>query len=90
MKEVGTERNWQWFKSGFVSKSVEQFICAAQEQALRTRWLRAIIEKEDISEKCRICGKQMGTIVNLVGGCEVLAEEGYERRHGRVGLKVYW
>ena len=31
MKEVGTERNWQWLKSGFVSKSVEGFICAAQE-----------------------------------------------------------
>ena len=37
MKEVGTERNWKWLKSGFVSKSVEGFICTAQEQALRTR-----------------------------------------------------
>ena len=90
MKEVETERNWQWLKSGFVSKSVEGFICAAQEQALTTRWLRAKIEKEDISEKCRICGKQMETIVHLVAGCEVLAKEGYKRRHDRVRLKVYW
>ena len=90
MKEVGSERNWQWLKSGFVSKSMEEFICAAQEQALRTRWLRAKIEIKDISEKCRICGKQMETIVHLVAGCEVLAKEGYKRRHDRVGLKVYW
>ena len=81
MKEVGTERNWQWLKSGFVSKSVEGFICAAQEQALKIRWLRAKIEKEDISEKCRICGKQMETIVHLVAGCEVLTKEGYKRMH---------
>ena len=85
MKEVGTERNWQWLKSGFVLKTMEGFICVAQEQALRTRWLRAKIEKEDIGEKCRICGKQMETIVHLVPGCEVLAKEGY-KREGMTGL----
>ena len=56
-------------------KSVEGFICAVQEQALRTRWLRAKIGKEDINEKCRICGKKMETVVHLVAGCEVLAKE---------------
>ena len=90
MKEIGTERNWQWIKSGFVSKSVEGFMFAAQEQALRTRWLRANIEKEDISQNCRVCGKQMETIVHLVAGCEVLAKGAYKRRHDRVGLRVYW
>ena len=90
MKEVGIERNWQCLKSGFVSKSVNRFICAAQEQTLRTRWLRINIEKENMNEKRRICGKQMETIVHLVAGCEVLAKEGYKRRHDRVGLKVYW
>ena len=90
MKEVGTERNWQWVKSGFMSKSVEGFMFAAQEQALRTRWLRANIEKEKINESCRICGKQMETIVHLVASCEVLAKGGYKRRHDKVGLRVYW
>ena len=52
--------------------------------------MRAKIEKEDISEKCRICSKKIEIIMHLVAGCEVLAKEGYKRRHGRVGLKVYW
>ena len=56
----------------FLLKSMEGFACAAQEQALRTRWLRAKIKKEDISEKCRICGKQIETIVHVVADCEVL------------------
>ena len=73
-----------------MSKSVEGFICVTQEQAFRTRWLRAKIEKEDISEKCRICDKQMEAIVHLIAGCEVLAKEGHKRRYDRVGLKVYW
>ena len=68
-----------------MSKSVEGFIYATQEQAFRTRWLRAKIEKEDISEKCRICDKQMETIVHLIADCEVLAKEWYKRRHVRVG-----
>ena len=50
--------------------------------------MRAKIEKEDISKKCRICGKQMETIMHLVASCEVLAKEGYKRRYERVGLKV--
>ena len=65
-------------------------MCDPGTQALRTRWLRAKIAKEDMSAKCRICGKQMETIVHLVAGCEVLTKERYKRRHDRVGLKVYW
>ena len=90
MKEVGTGRNWQWVRAGFLSKSVEGFMFAAQEQTLRTRWKRAAIENEDISDRCRICGKEMETVMHLVAGCEVLSKGGYKRRHDKVGLRIYW
>ena len=90
MKSVGTKRNWQWVRRGFLSKSVEGFMFAAQEQTLRTRWKRAKIEKEDVSDRCRICGKEMETVLHLVAGCEVLSKGGYKRRHDKMGLRIYW
>ena len=34
---VDLDRSWQWLKAGFLTKSTEGFIMAAQEQALRTK-----------------------------------------------------
>ena len=73
-----------------MSKGIEGFIFAAQEQTLRTRWKRAKVEKEDISDRCRICGKEMETVLHLVAGCEILSKGGYKRRHDKVGLRIYW
>ena len=47
VKDVANERSWQWIRSGNVAKSTA-FVFAAQEKALRTRWLRAKIEGEDV------------------------------------------
>ena len=90
MKQIGTDRNWQWVRRGRLSKSVEGFMFAAQEQTLRTRWKRAKIEGENISDRCRVCGKEMETVMHLVAGCEVLSKGCYKRRHDKMGLRVYW
>ena len=37
IEEVGTKDTWQWLQGGYITKSMEGFIVAAQEQALRTR-----------------------------------------------------
>ena len=39
-------------------------MCAAQEQALRTRMVRARIDGEDVSPKCRVCGKWDETVMH--------------------------
>ena len=42
---VDLDRSWQWLKAGFLTKSTEGFIMAAQEQALRTKGIKASIDK---------------------------------------------
>lgn len=37
MKEKGTEKTWHWVQGGNITKTMEGFIVAAQEQALRIR-----------------------------------------------------
>ena len=90
MKEVGEKETWQWLQGGYITKSMEGFIMASQEQALRTRWFRSRIQKEDVSPKCRLCDEGEETVRHLSAGCPKLSKGPYKRRHDRMGLRVYW
>ena len=91
VRDVADDRSWQWVRAGYLSKSTEEFVFAAQEQALRTRFFRSEIEKEkDVDPKCRVCGKEVESVGHLASGCSGLAQREYKRRHDRMGLRVYW
>ena len=87
---VADGRSWQWLRAGYLAKSTEAFLFAAQEQALRTRLRRKTIEGEDIAGECRVCGKVGESVGHLASGCSGLAQREYKRRHDRMGLRVYW
>ena len=57
---------------------------------MRTRFLRAKIEGEDISPLCRICVKTAESVGHLASGCSGLEQREYKRRHDRIGLRAYW
>ena len=90
METVGCNRTWQWLQGGYLNKCMEGFIMAAQEQALRTRWYRSCIQKEDVDEVCRVCGKGKETVRHLTSACEVLSKGPFKRRHDAMGRRIYW
>ena len=58
---------------------------AAQEQALRTKWVRSTIDKvEGEDGKCRICGEWFETVKHVASGGTQLAEKQYMIRHDGV------
>ena len=88
---VADERSWQWLNGGYLTKATEGFILAAQEQALRTRWVRATIDGEaDVDPMCRLCGKHLETVMHLASGCGELAKKQYVIRHDGMGKRVHW
>ena len=87
---VADGRSWQWLRAGYLAKSTEAFLFAAQEQGLRTRLFRRAIVGEDVVAECRVCGKSGESVGHLVAGCSGLAQREYRRRHDRMGLRVYW
>ena len=89
VSEVADERSWQWLRAGYLGKGTEGFVFAAQEQALRTRFFRATIQKETVDPKCRVCGKEVESVGHLASGCSGLAQKEYKRRYDRMGLRVY-
>ena len=64
-------------------------ILAAQEQALRTNWIRKNIDGQEVSEKCRICGERDKSITHLISECKNLAQKEYNQRHDNIARIVH-
>ena len=68
----------------------EALICSAQEQAIRTNYVKYHIDKNVDSPSCRMCGETGETISHIVRKCSKLTQEEYKRRHGNVARMVHW
>ena len=64
---------------------------AAQEQALRTRWVKFHIDRNEESPMCRVCGEREETISHVVSECKGLAQKQYkEWRHDVIAKEIHW
>ena len=83
--------SWHWLWKQSFPKYTEAVLFAAQEQALPTNWLRAIIEKTpDTSPLCRICRTHNESVEHILNGCQKLANSDYKLRHDRVAAAIHW
>ena len=95
-EEIAGPRSWDWVKSGYMTKSTEAYLFAAQEQALRTNSVRANIYREAdedgrvVSGLCRLCKKKNETVAHIIDCCPVLTEGPITVRHDRVGTRIHW
>jgi membrane-associated HD superfamily phosphohydrolase len=57
-KEIRDEEaTCQWLRKGTLKRETEVMFLVAQNQALRTKWMRYHTDKEvEISPTCRVCG----------------------------------
>ena len=60
-KEVDMEKTWWWLKKGDLKSETEALLCAAQEQALRTNYMKFHIERTSESPLCRFVVKREST-----------------------------
>ncbi len=83
-EEVDQDKTWQWLAKGDLKVGTEALLCAAQEQAIRTNYVKHHIDKSNDSPLCRLCGKRGETIQHIMCECEKLAQKEYKRRHDNV------
>ena len=89
-EKVDKEKSWYWLSRGDVKVETEALLCAAQEQAIRTNYIKHHIDKSIDSPMCRMCGKCGESVQHIVSGCEKLAQKEYKRRHDNVAKKIHW
>ena len=76
--KVVKELSWRWLKKGDLKIQTESLLCAAQEQALRTNYLKFYIDKTANSPLCRMCGNKGKTVQHIICECEKLAQKEYK------------
>ena len=88
--EVRDEKTWEWLRKSGIKKETEGLLMAAQEQAIRTKYIRKVIDKEDIDSKCRLCGERDETVAHILAECKMLAQCQYKNwRHDKVAQALH-
>ena len=88
--DLASNDTWQWLQRGELKKETEGMIMAAQDQALRTRYIQRAIDGTNISPKCRKCNEKEETINHITSECPALAQTQYKKRHDTVARAVHW
>ena len=86
-EEIRSEETWGWIRKCYLKKETEVLIFAAQEQTLRTSWIRKNIDGWKVSEKCRICEERVESMTHLIAGSKKLAQKEY--RHDNIARIVH-
>ena len=77
-------------KRGSLKRETESLIIAAQDQALRTNYRKAKIEKSTNESACRLCKEKEETISHIVSEYSKIAQTEYKKRHDRVATTIHW
>lgn len=87
---MDVEKSEQWLEQSHLRFETESLLCAAQEQALATRYMRSKIWGTGSCTKCRLCKEQDETVHHIVSGCKMLTGTQYTYRHNQVAKYVHW
>ena len=81
---------WKWLRKSNLKGYTEALICSAQEQAMRTNYVKFHIDKTGESPLCRMCRVENETVSHIVSECKMLAQKEYKKRHDNVCRYIHW
>ena len=76
--------SFKWLTSPSLKRATEATICAIQEQAITTNYIRKHIFKTENCDLCIVCRAGKETIHHIISGCVALAITKYLQRHDNV------
>ena len=83
--------SWSWMVEQDLKKETEGLLIAAQDQALRTNYIKHKIDKvPGSSPLCRLCRSHNETTDHILNGCPKLSQTDYKARHDKVSAAVHW
>ena len=89
-KDIADDISWAWIRNGTLKRETESLITAAQDQCIRTNYIKAWIDKTQENSLCRMCGQREETVMHIICERTKLAQKEYKRRHDWVGRVIHW
>ena len=91
MESTADASSWNWLYQQDLKKETEGLLIAAQDQALRTNYIKHKIDKvPGSSPLCRMCRNHNETIDHILSACPKLAQTEYKARHDRIAAALHW
>ena len=84
LPHVNKEQSTAWLRSSKLKRSTEAAICAIQEQAVTTKYIKKMIHKTTNDDVCRACKRDKETIHHIISACPVYSPTKYLERHDNV------
>ena len=81
IRNISHEKTLRWQRKGNLKRETESLLIAAQNNAIRTNFIKARIDKTQQNSKCRLCSNRDETINHIVSECSKLAQQEYKTRH---------
>ena len=81
---------WTWPRKENVEREAESLMIAAQNKAIRTKYLKGKIANMQQNSKYRLCGERDETVNHKISGCNKLAQKENKIKHDWVGKMIYW
>ena len=88
--KVDIKKTRSWLRNGDQKREIEGFLLAAQDQALRTKAIKAKIDKTIDASKYRLCKEKEETVDHLISACSKIAQTDYKERHNNVASMLHW
>ena len=87
---MSQEKTWTWLRKGYLKRETESLLIAAQNNAIRTDYDKAKIDKTQQNCRCRLWVERNETINHIISECSKLAQGEYKIRHSWVGKVIFW
>ena len=89
-EEMDKKGSGNWLRKSAHKPETEALIFTAQEQALRTKYVKFQVGKTSDSPLCRLCGEKGETVSHIISACKKLAQKEYKNRNYSVTRIVHW
>ena len=81
---------WTWLGKVNLMSETESQIIAAENNSIRTNYLKVKIDNTQENSKCNLCVERDETVNYKINECSKLAPKEYKNRYDRVGKVIHW
>ena len=81
ISDISHKKTWLWLRKGNLKRDTEFLLTAAQNNAIKTYYIKARIDKTQLNSRCRLRGDRDETINHIISECRKLVQKEYKTRH---------
>ena len=88
--EILHQKTWTWLRKENLKRESEYLLIAAQNNAIRTNYVKVKLVKMEEISKCRFRGDRDETINHMISECSKLVQKENVTRHDWMGKVILW